>query len=67
MSEVTQQQLCYLQWHWGTAYEVTADERGGWRAVRRDDGVPLDAESADELLRVIHEDYRARPVEKRQE
>jgi len=48
-------QLADLRWHWGDAYEITwASE---FRAVRRDNGLALQAESADELRTLIRSHY----------
>jgi hypothetical protein len=56
-------QLADLRWHWGDAYEITG--AGEFRAVRRDNGLGLQAESADELRTLIRNDYRRRPVPRR--
>src|SRR5215467_1042527 len=37
-----------LRWHWGEAYEITGSY-WQWRAVRRDNGCALTADSADGL------------------
>ena len=56
-------QLADLRWHWGDAYEITWT--GEFRAVRRDNGLALQAESADELRTLIRSDYTRRPVPRR--
>jgi hypothetical protein len=56
-----QRELADLREHWGTAYRISVGN-GIWRATRRDTGAMLTAESADELLRLIRDDYRVRPV-----
>jgi hypothetical protein len=53
--------LAYLTWHWGAAYEITY-RLGQYRAVRRDDGAMIRADSAGDLLDAIRQDYAARPV-----
>lgn len=53
--------LADLIWHWGQAYEITY-RLGQYRAVRRDDGSTVRADSAGDLLDAIREDYRQRPV-----
>lgn len=53
--------LAGLAWHWGSAYEISY-ERGQYRAVRRDDGSVVRADTAGELLREIRADYAVRPV-----
>ena len=40
-------QLADLRWHWGDAYEI--NWAGTFRGVRRDNGLPLEAASAEEL------------------
>jgi hypothetical protein len=50
-----------LDWHWGSAYEIT-EALGVWRAVRRDNQVTLVASDPGELWRLIIADYTARPV-----
>jgi hypothetical protein len=56
-------QLADLGWHWGDAYEITW--AGEFRAVRRDNGLALQAESADKLRTLIRSDYTRRPVPRR--
>jgi hypothetical protein len=56
-------QLVDLRWHWGDAYEITW--AGEFRAVRRDNGLVLRAETADELRTLIRRDYIRRPVPRR--
>ena len=56
-------QLADLRWHWGDAYEITW--AGKFRAVRRDNGRALQAESADELRTLIRSDYTRHPVPRR--
>ena len=56
--------LAYLIHHYGEAYEVNM-RRGRYEARRRDDGTVLTADSADALLDLIREDYRAHPVSRR--
>ena len=56
-------QLADLRWHWGDAYEITW--AGEFRAVRRDNGLALRAESVDELRTLIRSDYTRRPVPRR--
>jgi hypothetical protein len=53
--------LAYLGWHWGQAYEISY-RLGQYRAVRRDDGAMVRADSAGDLLDAIRADYAARPV-----
>jgi hypothetical protein len=50
-----------LRWHWGSAYRIEY-RRGRWTAQRRDDGRVLEAGEPEQLLAVIREDYRRRPV-----
>jgi hypothetical protein len=54
-------ELASLRFHWGSAYDVAYD-RGQWRAVRQDTGETLTAPTAGELLTLIRENYRVRPV-----
>ena len=54
-------ELDSLRFHWGAAYEI-GYRLGQYRAVRRDDGSVVRADSADELLAAIREDYAVRPV-----
>ena len=54
-------ELDSLRFHWGTAYEI-GYRLGQYRAVRRDDGSVVRADSADELLAAIREDYAVRPA-----
>jgi hypothetical protein len=56
-------QLGDLRWHWGDAYEITW--AGAFVAVRRDNGLVLQTESADELRALIRSDYTRRPVPRR--
>jgi hypothetical protein len=56
-------QLADLCWHWGDAYEI--NWAGEFRAVRRDNGLVLEAASADELRALIRCDYACRPVPRR--
>jgi hypothetical protein len=56
-------QLADLRWHWGDAYAITW--AGEFRAVRRDNGLALQAESADELRALIRSDYSRHPVPRR--
>jgi len=56
--------LAYLIHLYGDAYEVNM-RRGRYEARRRDDGTVLTADSADALLDLIREDYRAHPVSRR--
>ncbi len=52
-----------LRWHWGEAYLIHYfDGPGRWVAQRRDSHATMSADSADGLLGLIREDYRARPV-----
>ena len=54
-------QLDLLRWHWSSGYSITLDN-DGWRAERRDDGTVLAEDTAERLLRLIREDFAARPV-----
>ena len=56
--------LAYLCHHYGEAYEINM-RRGRYEARRRDDGTVLTADSAEDLLEKIREDYRAHPVPRR--
>jgi len=56
-------QLADLRWHWDGAYEI--NWAGVFRAVRRDNGLALQAGSADELRTLIRFDYTRRPVRRR--
>jgi hypothetical protein len=56
--------LAYLCHHYGEAYEVNM-RRGRYEARRRDDATVLTADSAEDLLEKIREDYRAHPVPRR--
>jgi hypothetical protein len=56
-------QLADLGWHWGEPYEITW--AGEFRAIRRDNGRALQAESAEELRTLIRSDYTRRPVPRR--
>jgi len=56
-------QLADLRWHWGDAYEITW--AGEFLGVRRDNGLALQAESAEELRALIRSDYTRRPVARR--
>jgi hypothetical protein len=53
--------LAYLCHHYGDAYDINM-RRGRYEARRRDDGTVLTADSAEDLLEKIREDYRAHPV-----
>jgi hypothetical protein len=53
--------LADLRHHWGEAYEINY-RLGQYRAVRKDDGSMVRADSAGELLEKIREDYAVRPV-----
>jgi hypothetical protein len=50
-----------LRHHWSGAYRFE-HRRGRWTAQRRDDGHVLEADEPEQLLAVIREDYRRRPV-----
>jgi len=54
-------QLELLRWHWDSGYAITLD-CDGWRAERRDDGTILTESTAERLVRLIREDFAARPV-----
>lgn len=54
-------QLELLRWHWDSGYAITLDH-DGWRAERRDDGTILTENTAERLVRLIREDFAARPV-----
>jgi hypothetical protein len=54
-------QLELLRWHWSPGYAITLDNNV-WRAERRDDGTVLAEDTAERLLRLIREDFGARPV-----
>lgn len=56
-------QLADLRWHWGDAYQI--NWAGEFRAVRRDNGLALQAAWADELRTLIRRDYTRRPVPRR--
>lgn len=56
--------LAYLRHHYGEAYEINM-RRGRYEARRRDDGTVLAADTAEDLLEKIREDYRAHPVPRR--
>jgi len=56
-------QFADLRWHWGDAYEI--NWAGVFQAVRRDNGLALRAESADELRTLIRSDFTRRPVPRR--
>ncbi len=51
-----------LRRNWGGAYEITEDDLGVWRAVRRDSQVTLIATSPGRLRDLITANYTARPV-----
>lgn len=53
--------LADLQWHWGSAYEITGAAEH-WVAHRRDNGRMLVAGGPAELRQMITEDYTAQPV-----
>jgi len=50
-----------LRHHWGEAYKI-GWRAGRWRAVRRDDGSAVSADTPGQLLELIRADYAARPV-----
>lgn len=54
-------ELAELRFHWGAAYEIGYG-LGQYRAVRRDDRSVVRADSAEQLLVLIREDYAVRPV-----
>jgi len=54
-----------LQHHWGSAYVISNPEPDIWLAVRRDDHDTLRAGKPMELLELIRENYRLRPVPRR--
>jgi hypothetical protein len=54
-----------LRHHYGSAYLISHPEPDVWLAQRRDDRTVLRAESAAELLDLIRDDYRDRPVSRR--
>jgi hypothetical protein len=54
-------QMELLRWHWSSGYAITLDNNV-WRAQRRDDGTVLAEDTAERLLRLIREDFAARPV-----
>ena len=56
--------LRYLQWNWGSAYEIT-EASGVWRAVRLDNQKTLIATEAPDLRDEIVQDYAANPVARR--
>lgn len=56
-------QLADLRWHWGDAYEINWS--GAFRGFLRDNGLRLEAASADELRALIRSDYTRRPVPRR--
>ena len=53
--------LAYLVRHYDGAYDINMRRRR-YYAIRRDDGTVLDADSAEEMLEKIREDYAAHPV-----
>jgi hypothetical protein len=53
--------LAELRFHWGAAYEIDYG-LGQYRAVRRDDRSVVRADSVEQLLAAIREDYAVRPV-----
>ena len=55
------EELNELRFHWGAAYEIGYG-LGQYRAVRRDDRSVVRADSAEQLLAAIREDYAVRPV-----
>jgi hypothetical protein len=55
------EELESLRFHWGTAYKFTA-RAGAWEAVRLDSGACLRAQSADDLLLRVRDDYLRAPV-----
>ena len=54
-------ELASLRWHWGTAYRFDT-RAGAWEAVRLDTGAVLRAQSADDLLLRVRDDYLRCPV-----
>jgi hypothetical protein len=59
--------LAYLVFHWSGpdgAYIINMRHRR-YEAIRRDDRAVLAADSPEELLDLIREDYRAHPVSRR--
>lgn len=54
-------ELAELRHHYGEAYIITY-RLGQFRAERRDNHAAIRANTADELLRLMREDYRAKPV-----
>ena len=50
-----------LQHDWGSAYRISRTKRT-LTARRRDDDQPLEAEDAEALRELIHQDYQRRPV-----
>jgi len=52
-----------LRWDWGDAYDIGHDDEHGWHARRRDGlGDLLTAPGADELYKVIADDYALKAV-----
>ena len=58
--------IAELRWHWGSAYLINHPRLRTWLAERRDDHDVLHAESADELLNKIRDDYAEHPVSRDQ-
>lgn len=56
-----QDDLETLRWHWGDAYEILW-ANGQFHAKRRDNGKMLHAETAEDMYKVIAQDYQAKPV-----
>ncbi len=54
--------LADLVFHWGEAYLIDHPGPDTWLAQRRDDRTVLRAGTPAELLDLIREDYRVRPV-----
>jgi len=61
MNQADANQFANLRYHWGRAYEITANA-SGWTATRRDDGSAVHCRTAAELAEQIRRDYQARPV-----
>jgi hypothetical protein len=62
MSTWDELELGDLRYHYGEAYAITHPAADTWIAQRRDDRTTLRAENPDTLLRLIRDDYLARPV-----
>lgn len=50
-----------LHYHWGEAYAIEWTA-GHYRAYRRDTGLPLVAETVDEMFKLISANYAEHPV-----